>query len=214
MLTVFESAQFGSIRTLTEDGKVLFCGNDVARALGYNNPRDALQKHCKGVVKRDGVSYTTNQYGVISEQHTEMNFNPESDLYRLAFQSKLPGAVRFTDWVTEEVLPSIRRTGGYLPAEAPAVLPEAPHAPPPDDNSLSGIVASAVRTTLTEVMPYVRGRRKPTTPAPRREELFVGLRVNRETLEQFDRVCMEKGITRTELMKEGMRRMIYESEKK
>lgn len=63
-------------------------------------------------------------------------------------------------------------------------------------------------------MPYVRGRRKPTTPAPRREELFVGLRVNRETLEQFDRVCMEKGITRTELMKEGMRRMIYESEKK
>ena len=53
-----------------------------------------------------------------------------------------------------------------------------------------------------------------STPAPRREELFVGLRVNRETLEQFDRVCMEKGITRTELMKEGMRRMIYESEKK
>ena len=205
MLTVFESAQFGSIRTLVEDGKVLFCGNDVARALGFTRPKDAVHDHCRGAVKRR----LPTEGGV-----QEMNFIPESDLYRLAFQSKLPGAVRFTDWVTEEVLPSIRRTGGYLPAEAPAVLPEAPHAPPPDDNSLSGIVASAVRTTLTEVMPYVRGRRKPTTPAPRREELFVGLRVNRETLEQFDRVCMEKGITRTELMKEGMRRMIYESEKK
>ncbi len=205
MLTVFESAQFGSIRTLVEDGKVLFCGNDVARALGYTRPKDAVRDHCRGAVKRR----LPTEGGV-----QEMNFIPESDLYRLAFQSKLPGAVRFTDWVTEEVLPSIRHTGGYLPAEASAVLPEAPHAPPPDDNSLSGIVASAVRTTLTEVMPYVRGRRKPTTPAPRREELFVGLRVNRETLEQFDRVCMEKGITRTELMKEGMRRMIYESEKK
>ena len=205
MLTVFESAQFGSIRTLVEDGKVLFCGNDVARALGFTRPKDAVRDHCRGAVKRR----LPTEGGV-----QEMNFIPESDLYRLAFQSKLPGAVRFTDWVTEEVLPSIRRTGGFLPAEAPAVLPEAPHAPPPDDNSLSGIVASAVRTTLTEVMPYVRGRRKPTTPAPRREELFVGLRVNRETLEQFDRVCMEKGITRTELMKEGMRRMIYESEKK
>lgn len=205
MLTVFESAQFGSIRTLVEDGKVLFCGNDVARALGFTRPKDAVRDHCRGAVKRR----LPTEGGV-----QEMNFIPESDLYRLAFQSKLPGAVRFTDWVTEEVLPSIRRTGGYLPAEAPAVLPEAPHAPPPDDNSLSGIVASAVRTTLTEVMPYVRGRRKSTTPAPRREELFVGLRVNRETLEQFDRVCMEKGITRTELMKEGMRRMIYESEKK
>lgn len=205
MLTVFESAQFGSIRTLVEDGKVLFCGNDVARALGFTRPKDAVRDHCRGAVKRR----LPTEGGV-----QEMNFIPESDLYRLAFQSKLPGAVRFTDWVTEEVLPSIRRTGGYLPTEAPAVLPEAPHAPPPDDNSLSGIVASAVRTTLTEVMPYVRGRRKPTTPAPRREELFVGLRVNRETLEQFDRVCMEKGITRTELMKEGMRRMIYESEKK
>lgn len=205
MLTVFESAQFGSIRTLVEDGKVLFCGNDVARALGFTRPKDAVRDHCRGAVKRR----LPTEGGV-----QEMNFIPESDLYRLAFQSKLPGAVRFTDWVTEEVLPSIRRTGGYLPAEAPAVLSEAPHAPPPDDNSLSGIVASAVRTTLTEVMPYVRGRRKSTTPAPRREELFVGLRVNRETLEQFDRVCMEKGITRTELMKEGMRRMIYESEKK
>ncbi len=52
MLTVFESAQFGSIRTLTEDGKVLFCGNDVARALGFTRPKDAVRDHCRGAVKR------------------------------------------------------------------------------------------------------------------------------------------------------------------
>ena len=141
-----------------------------------------------------------------------MNFIPESDLYRLAFQSKLPGAVRFTDWVTEEVLPSIRRTGGYLPAEAPAVLPEAPHAPPPDDNSLSGVVTAAVLSTLTTLIPYVRPQRR-STPTVKREELFVGLRINREMLEQFDRVCRDKGVSRTELMKEGMHRIICEGKK-
>ena len=200
MLTVFESAQFGSIRTLVEDGKVLFCGNDVARALGFEKPRNAIQAHCRGALKR-GVPTNGGKQ--------EMTFIPESDLYRLAFQSKLPGAVRFTDWVTEEVLPSIRRTGGYLPAEAPAVLPEAPHAPPPDDNSLSGIVTAAVLSTLTTLMPYVRPRRR-ATPAEKREELFVGLRINREMLEQLDRACAEKGVTRTELMKEGMRRILWE----
>lgn len=82
MLTVFESAQFGSIRTLVEDGKVLFCGNDVARALGFTRPKDAVRDHCRGAVKRR----LPTEGGV-----QEMNFIPESDLYRLAFQSKLPG---------------------------------------------------------------------------------------------------------------------------
>lgn len=114
-MTVFQNSEFGSVRTLEEDGKVLFCGNDVARALGYSKPRDALRAHCKGVVKHDGVSYTTNQHGITTAQHNTMSFIPESDVYRLAFQSKLPGAEKFTDWVTEEVLPSIWRTGGYAP---------------------------------------------------------------------------------------------------
>lgn len=115
---IFNSPEFGSVRTLEENGAVLFCGTDVARALGYRNPRDAISKHCKGVVKRDGVSQTTNQHGTTTEQKNEMSFIPESDLYRLVFGSKLPTAERFTDWVTSEVLPTIRKHGAYMTREA------------------------------------------------------------------------------------------------
>ena len=113
-LQIFNNPDFGEIRTLEENGKVLFCATDVARSLGYSNPYDAIAKHCKGVAKREGVSFTTNQHGVTTEQKSMMSFIPESDLYRLVFSSKLPNAERFTDWVTEEVLPSIRRNGGYI----------------------------------------------------------------------------------------------------
>lgn len=104
-MQIFENENFGSIRTLEEDGKVLFCGSDVAKALGYSNPRDAISRHCRGVVKRDTPTDSGKQ---------EMSFIPESDLYRLSFSSKLPTAEAFTDWVVEEVLPSIRKNGGYL----------------------------------------------------------------------------------------------------
>ena len=113
-LQIFNNPDFGEVRTLEENGKVLFCATDVARSLGYSNPYDAIAKHCKGVAKREGVSFTTNQHGVTTEQKSMMSFIPESDLYRLVFSSKLPNAERFTDWVTEEVLPSIRKNGGYI----------------------------------------------------------------------------------------------------
>lgn len=116
-LQIFNNPEFGEIRTLEENGVPLFCGSDVARALGYSNPRDALSRHCKGVVKRDGVSQTTNQHGVTTSQTVQMSFIPESDLYRLVFSSKLPTAERFTDWVTQEVLPAIRRHGAYMTPE-------------------------------------------------------------------------------------------------
>ena len=112
-LTVFENETFGSIRTLDEDGKVLFCAKDVAAALGYKNTRDAINRHCKGVVKRDGVSRTTNQHGVTTEQTVEMAFIPEGDVYRLAAKSELPGAEKFESWIFDEVLPTIRKTGAY-----------------------------------------------------------------------------------------------------
>lgn len=113
-LMIFNNPEFGRVRTLEENGAVLFCGTDVARALGYSNPRDAVSRHCRGVVKRDGVSLTTNQRGKTTEQTVEMSFIPESDLYRLVFSSKLPAAEKFTDWVTGEVLPTIRKNGGYI----------------------------------------------------------------------------------------------------
>lgn len=118
-LQIFNNPDFGEVRTLEENGTVLFSGNDVAKALGYSNPRDAVSRHCKGVVKRDGVSFTTNQHGVMTEQTVEMSFIPEGDVYRLIVRSKLPTAERFERWVFDEVLPSIRKTGGYTTAKAP-----------------------------------------------------------------------------------------------
>lgn len=113
-LQIFDHPDFGKVRTFEEDGKVLFCGVDVAFMLGYAKPRNALSKHCKGALKR-GVP--TN--GGLQE----MIFIPESDLYRLVFRSNLPNAERFTDWVTEEVIPSIRQRGSYALAPAQPMSP-------------------------------------------------------------------------------------------
>ena len=104
-LMIFNNPEFGEIRTIEEDGKVLFCGSDVAKALGYNEPHKAVARHCRGGMKRPILTNGGEQ---------EMSFIPESDLYRLVFSSKLPTAEKFTDWVTGEVLPSIRRNGGYI----------------------------------------------------------------------------------------------------
>lgn len=104
-LMIFNNPEFGEIRTIEEDGKVLFCGSDVAKALGYSNAPDALKRHCKGIVKRD----TPTKSGI-----QKMLFIPEGDIYRLAAKSELPGAERFESWIFDEVLPSIRKNGGYI----------------------------------------------------------------------------------------------------
>ena len=104
-LMIFNNPEFGGVRTLEEDGKVLFCGSDVAKALGYSRPKDAISAHAKGAVKRRTLTSGGEQ---------EMSFIPESDLYRLVFSSKLPTAEKFTEWVTAEVLPSIRKHGAYM----------------------------------------------------------------------------------------------------
>lgn len=114
-LKIFKNDQFGEIRTVEENGTVLFCGSDIAGVLGYSNTRDAINRHCKpeGVVKRDGVSQTTNQYGVTTEQTVEMKFINEGNVYRLITHSKLPAAEQFEHWVFDEVFPSIRKHGLY-----------------------------------------------------------------------------------------------------
>ena len=103
-LQVFENNQFGQMRTITENGNTLFCGSDVAKALGYTNAPDALTRHCRGIVKRD----TPTSSGVQT-----MSFIPEGDVYRLITHSKLPTAEKFESWVFDEVLPSIRKHGMY-----------------------------------------------------------------------------------------------------
>ena len=117
-LIIFKSPEFGEIRTVEEDGKVLFCGSDVARALGYKRPKDAISAHCKGTVKRRiGVRTGTKADGTPAVQNIEMNFIPEGDIYRLAAKSELPGADKFESWIFDDVLPSIRKHGAYMTPE-------------------------------------------------------------------------------------------------
>lgn len=103
-LQIFNSEEFGDIRTAEIDGKPYFVGTDVAKALGYSNPRKAIIDHCKGVTKRD----TPTSSGIQS-----MSYINEGDLYRLIMKSKLPSAEKFESWVMDEVLPTIRKTGSY-----------------------------------------------------------------------------------------------------
>lgn len=103
-LQIFNSEEFGEVRTIEIDGKPYFVGTDVAKALGYSNPRKAILDHCKGVTKRD----TPTSSGVQS-----MSYINEGDLYRLIMKSKLPSAEKFEAWVMDEVLPTIRKTGSY-----------------------------------------------------------------------------------------------------
>lgn len=103
-LQIFNNEEFGEVRMIEIDGKPYFVATDVATALGYTNPRKAVNDHCKGVTKRD----TPTSSGVQS-----MSYINEGDLYRLIMKSKLPSAEKFESWVMDEVLPQIRKTGSY-----------------------------------------------------------------------------------------------------
>ena len=108
-LQVFENNQFGQMRTLTENGNILFCGSDVAKALGYARPNDAISAHCRSTVKRRIATAQGNE--------ADMSFIPEGDVYRLITHSKLPTAEKFERWVFDEVLPTVRQTGAYMTPE-------------------------------------------------------------------------------------------------
>ena len=107
-LRIFKSNQFGQVRVIEEDGKILFCGKDIAEMLEYTNPSKALSDHCRYLTKR----YVPHPQS--PDKQLEMSFIPEGDLYRLITHSKLTQAERFESWIFDEVLPSIRKHGGYI----------------------------------------------------------------------------------------------------
>lgn len=102
----FEGAQ---IRSVVIDGEPWFVGKDVCRVLGYADTVNAMKQHCKGVVKRHPLRTAGGMQ--------EVRILSEPDVMRLICGSKLPAAERFEQWVFEEVLPAIRRTGRYAPQE-------------------------------------------------------------------------------------------------
>ena len=118
---IFNNESFGIIRTVEINGVIYFAANDVAKALGYSNPKEAIKRHC------DGATF----HGLVDPigrlQKTKVI--PEGDLYRLAANSLLPGAKEFESWIFDTVLPTIRKTGSYTVPNAPPVQP-VPTVPP------------------------------------------------------------------------------------
>ena len=115
-LQIFNNPEFGELRTIEEGDKIYFVASDVAKALGYKRPADAVSAHCRYTVKRS-IPHPQGK-GTL-----QVNAIPEGDVYRLAAHSELPSAEKFESWVFDEVLPTIRKTGSY---SIPKVTPN-PH---------------------------------------------------------------------------------------
>lgn len=107
-LEIFKNEEFGEIRTVEVNGKPHFVASDIAKALGYTNSSKAVGDHCRWVTKR----YIPHPQS--KTKTLEVNVIPEGDLYRLIANSELPNAQKFEAWIFDEVLPSIRKNGGYI----------------------------------------------------------------------------------------------------
>lgn len=178
-LQIFTNPEFGEIRTVAENDTVLFCGSDVAKALGYAVPQKAIYDHCKGVLKRNTLTTKGMQ---------EMSFIPESDLYRLVFRSKLPGAERFTDWVTTEVLPSIRKHGAYM---TPETLQAAILNP---DYLLQVVTALKDETDKRKALEAANARLSVDNQIMRPKADYYDELVDRNTLTSFRETAKELGV--------------------
>lgn len=160
-LQLFKHEEFGELGVLEINGKTYFPASACAKTLGYSNPRDAIARHCREVVKHDGVSSTTNQYGVETRQYVKMNYISEGDLYRLITHSRLPAAVRFESWVFDEVLPTIRKNGAFVP-NMEAIVAQAVQLVIPQ-------VIAALVPCLAPLKPKQRIRRRVTSAVERLE---------------------------------------------
>ena len=109
-IQIFTNEKFGEIRTCQVNNQIMFVGKDVAMALGYRNAPDAISKHVDDEDKLESQI-------AISGQNRKIIIINESGLYSLILSSKLPQAKAFKRWVTSEVLPQIRQTGGYIPTK-------------------------------------------------------------------------------------------------
>lgn len=106
-MKIFENSAFGKVRVQMVNEVPMFCAFDIASALGYKDPKQAVVTHCKS----GELLFCPHANSVGG---TRIRFIRESDVYRLIMHSKLPDAERFQDWVCEEVLPSIRKHGAYM----------------------------------------------------------------------------------------------------
>lgn len=123
-IQIFNSPEFGEVRTVLIDGEPWFMGKDVAGVLGYSNEKNAIKRHCdEGEVLKQtlGVQTGMRKDGTPAFMDVEAFFINESGLYSLIFGSKLDSAKKFKKWVTSEVLPQLRKTGSYGNQQLPAM---------------------------------------------------------------------------------------------
>lgn len=131
-LKVFQNSEFGELGVMMIDGKEYFPAIQCAEILGYTNPRKAIRDHCEG-----GTICSLPTNGGVQD----IKYIPEGDLYRLIVRSKLPAAKKFERWVFDEVLPEIRRTGGYGSVNIEEVITKA--------------VTTAVSETIKAIVPIL-----------------------------------------------------------
>ena len=157
-LKIFSNEKFGSIRTVKDGDRVLFVANDIAKALGYISQKDAVSRHCKGALKRRYLTEGGEQ---------ELKVIPEGDIYRLIVKSKLPSAEEFESWVFDEVLPTIRKTGGYVSNDDLFISTYLPYA---DDQT-----TLMFKTTLETVRKQNELIKKQQDEIEHKEDVIIGL---------------------------------------
>lgn len=152
-LQTFANEEFGSVRSLLIEDMPWFVGYDVAKALGYVKPRNAISVHVDDEDKNTALIQGAIQGG--TQGNPNMTIINESGLYSLILSSKLPTAKRFKRWVTSEVLPAIRRTGGYGTATQAAETLPARETMNDDYLRAASIVASCKNERLPCVLAYL-----------------------------------------------------------
>lgn len=158
---IYERTEFGTIRTVTIDGEPRFVASDVAKALGYTNPSKAISDHCRYVTKR----YIPHPQS--KDKTLEVSVIPESDLYRLIAKSQLPEAEKFESWIFDEVLPTIRKTGGYVNNEQMFINTYLPFA---DDNTK--VLFGQILGTIRQQNEVIEKQKKEITY---KEDVIIGL---------------------------------------
>lgn len=146
-LRVFQNSEFGELGILLIDGKEYFPATQCAKIIGHQNPARAIRKYCKGVTKM----VTPTDGGT-----QEVNYIPEGDLYRLIVNSKLPAAERFERWVFDEVLPALRKYGGYGEIQL--------------EELIAKTVTMTVAETLKQLMPMMQSQQNTETRNPIKED--------------------------------------------
>lgn len=175
--------EFGTIRTIQMNGEIYFVGKDVAEALGYSNTRDAIAKHVEIEDKSDVAIHDGSQ----NRTMTAIN---ESGLYALILGSKLESAKRFKHWVTSEVLPTIRKTGGYVNNEELFINTYFPFA----DENTKNMFSQTLRT-IREQNEIIQ---KQTKEIMHKEDVIIGLvedidlATKRQRITQIVRHCEKK----------------------